>query len=214
MLTCLHGSILVQLILSRSVQLNESSCQKGMETCCNLSHKSILRYNWIDLITRTNYRTHVLKTYSDTSKTQDLINFFQLCTMELKACDNAQKAELFAQYFASVFSPSSDWNPSCIDINTPDKTISSFDCSEEMIQTILRNLDVSKSSGIDAIPGCFWKATSAVSHFLHQFFSKIQQTATFPESWNKAVVTPVWKKEDKRAVEKHSITATHRIKGL
>ena len=72
---------------------------------------------------------------------------------EITACDDAQKADLFAQYFSSVFSPSSDWNPPCIDINTPDKTISSFDCSEERIQSILKNLDVSKSSGIDAIPG-------------------------------------------------------------
>ena len=92
---------------------------------------------------------------------------------ELTACDDAQKAEHFAQYFSSVFSISPDWNPSCININTHDKTISSFDCSKERIQTILKNLDVSKSSGIDAIPGCFLKATSsAVSHSLHQIFSK------------------------------------------
>ena len=123
---------------------------------------------------------------------------------ELKACDDAQKAELFAQYFSSVFSLSSDWNPSSIEINSPDKTISSFDCSEERIQSILKNLDVSKSSGIDAIPGCFLKATSsAVSHSLHQIFTKIQQTATFPESWKMAVVIPVWKKDDKRAVKNH-----------
>ena len=123
---------------------------------------------------------------------------------EITTCDDAQKADLFDQYFSSVFSPSSDWNPPCIDINTPDKTISSFDCSEERIQSILKNLDVSKSSGFDTIPGCFLKATSsAVLHSLHQIFSKIQQTATFPESWKLAVVTPVWKKGDKRAVENH-----------
>ena len=61
---------------------------------------------------------------------------------ELTACDDAHKADLFAQYFSSVFSPSCDWNPSCVDINEPDKTISSFDCSEERIQSFPKNLDV------------------------------------------------------------------------
>ena len=121
---------------------------------------------------------------------------------ELTAGDDGEKLELFAQYFSNVFSSSSDWNPSCIDINTPDKIISSFDYSEERIKTILKNLDVSKSSGIGGIAGCFLKEkSSAVWHSLHQIFSKIQQTVTFPESWKLAVVTPVVKKGDKRAVE-------------
>ena len=74
-------------------------------------------------------------------------------------------------------------------------SIRDFDTSCERISHILKDLGISKSGGIDAIPACLLKnIPEQLSKSLSQVLYKNKQTGIFPDVWKTGMVCAIYKK--------------------
>ncbi|CAB4000221.1 Hypothetical predicted protein, partial [Paramuricea clavata] len=109
-----------------------------------------------------------------------------------------KKAELFNEYFASVFLPKStikNINQDCMNPKTCEK-ISSIEISECEVERYLNNLDTSKAYGPDGIPPRLLKECSKeISSSLCSLFNTSIETGRVPREWKKANVIPIHKKD-------------------
>ena len=94
-----------------------------------------------------------------------------------------KKAELFNEYFASVFLPNSSTNntkPDCMNPKTFEE-ISSIEISECEVEHYLNNLDTSKAYGPDGIPPRLLKECSKeISSSLCSLFNKSIESGRVP----------------------------------
>jgi hypothetical protein len=109
-----------------------------------------------------------------------------------------KKADLFNEYFASVFLPKStikNINLDCMNPKTCEE-ISSIEISECEVERYLNNLDTSKAYGLDGIPPRLLKECSKeTSSSLCSLFHKSIETGRVPREWKKANVIPIHKKD-------------------
>ena len=124
------------------------------------------------------YHKHILR-----SKNSPSSNTYNNVT----ATTPNKKAELFNEYFASVFLPKSSTNNRKLDCMNPKtfEEISSIEISECEVEHYLNNLDTSKAYGPDGIPPRLLKECSKeISSSLCSLFNKSSQVA-FQESGRK-----------------------------
>lgn len=114
-----------------------------------------------------------------------------LCINEVAVTDKAEIAEALNNYFYSVFTEDDGAAPSvpCCD-EIP--AISDLNVSEEGVLSLLLNLDVKKSPGIDTIPNAFLVRYSEwCAKYLTPIFNKSLEYAQLPQDWKYAKITPV-----------------------
>ena len=115
------------------------------------------------------------------------------------ADDDLSKANLFATYFASVYTHSTTFHQTSE--NSDVKVISDNLFSEKEVMTICKDLKINKSKGPDGLPPLlFKKICLSIPHSLCQLYRKILQTGIFPDLWKQAVVIPIFKKSSKSDV--------------
>ncbi|XP_055589490.1 uncharacterized protein LOC129741736 [Uranotaenia lowii] len=121
------------------------------------------------------------------------------------ATSSAEKCNLFAMHFSSVFS---DLSPTAdqifaavtrlpIDVLNLDV----FSISEEMVLEAIGKLKYTTSAGQDGIPACVLKKcrTLLVKPLTHIFNRSLEQQK-FPDLWKRSFMSPVYKKGDKQNI--------------
>ena len=135
------------------------------------------------------YHKHILR--SKNSPSSNTYNNVTATTPNIKA-------ELFNEYFASVFLPKSSTNNRKLDCMNPKtfEEISSIEISECEVEHYLNSLDTSKAYGPDGIPPRLLKECSKeISSSLCSLFNKSIETGRVPREWKKANVIPIHKKD-------------------
>ncbi len=107
---------------------------------------------------------------------------------------DAAKAELFNDFFASVYTRDRGTVPGFADkgFHTP---LNSVDINVTIVSKVLSKMPSKYSCGPDGIPSIFYKQCQNVLAFpLSILFARSLATAEIPEIWKRTVVVPVYKK--------------------
>ena len=122
-----------------------------------------------------------------------------------KASSSTDKAQLFNNFFASVFTVSPDIHDNDYDERKfTDNAISSLTCCEAEVEKLLVNLNVSKAHGPDGITARMLReAAPAISASLTKLFNLSIQNGQLPDDWKIGNITPVHKKGKKELVENY-----------
>ena len=114
------------------------------------------------------------------------------------------KAEIFNDYFSSQCTPFHN------DSNLPPFTkltnekIETLTISDDEIKLLLKNIDITKSTGPDNISATMLKMCGdTLVQPIRIIFLNIVKTGIYPSQWKKANVTPVHKKNDKQLVDNY-----------
>lgn len=116
------------------------------------------------------------------------------------ATDGLSIADLFAENFASVYSPISNIvpNPTYIHNTCNSNNLHHVTLSKTSIQRKLKNLDIAKGSGSDGIPPLFIReCAELLSEPLCMIFNRSLSEGIFPRIWKEAIVIPILKSGDK-----------------
>ncbi|XP_055604798.1 uncharacterized protein LOC129753030 [Uranotaenia lowii] len=132
----------------------------------------------------------------------------QLHLDDRTAVSPAEKCNLFAEHFSSVFSKQS---PTADQINAAIRrlpmdvlNLDVFVISEETVSESIRNLKYSTSAGQDGIPACVLKkCLPRLLKPLTYIFNQSIGLQQFPAMWKKSVMSPVFKKGDKQEVRNY-----------
>lgn len=115
---------------------------------------------------------------------------------DLEASDDFTKAELFNEYFASVFN---QLDQVTIDLNR--RELNTLNCNELKISKILNALDTNKSTGPDKIGNLLLKkCCDTLSKSLSLVFQTCTNKGIYPEYWKLSQVTPIFKDGNKANV--------------
>ena len=122
-----------------------------------------------------------------------------------KASSSTDKAQLFNNFFASVFTVSPDIHDNDYDERKfTDNAISSLTCCKAEEEKLLVNLNVSKAHGPDGITARMLReAAPAISASLTKLFNLSIQNGQLPDDWKIGNITPVHKKGKKELVENY-----------
>ena len=109
------------------------------------------------------------------------------------------KCKLFNDYFSNICNMEVP-NPCNLDLNEvishPDFDLSELDLTKQDIKDQLLILNSKKAYGWDKISPVFLKVDSTkIVNCLYNIFEFSLENGIFPESWKKAVVLPLYKKE-------------------
>ena len=106
-----------------------------------------------------------------------------------------EKAELFNDFFSSVFIQPTDY-PNLPYITTHvNPALAIPHISEEAVELILRELDPNKAVGPDGIPTVILKECwRTLVPSITKMFNNSLKTGTFPDCWKIANICPVFKK--------------------
>ncbi len=107
--------------------------------------------------------------------------------------DDTEKANLFNDYFGSVFEPDSTANLKV----TPEKVkpLSFLKFPPELVYFHLCSLPAKLSAGPDGLPSLFFrKLAFQLAEPLSSIFEVSFHTGTVPSDWSKSLVTPIYKK--------------------
>lgn len=120
------------------------------------------------------------------------------------ANDPVSICSVFSNYFHSVYEPA---DPIIIDDNDLNESCANLGCikfSDSEIRNALLSLDTKKGHGPDNIPPLFFKnLADKLTSPLHIIFNKSISENTFPDSWKKALVVPIFKSGDKSLVKNY-----------
>lgn len=109
--------------------------------------------------------------------------------------DPQEVAELFAETFQKVYVIEPNGPLPAINIASPPELIEDIDFHESTVLHILLSLDVNKSIGSDGIPNILLKeCANKLSPILAKVFRSSMDSGRLPQSWNEAIVTPIFKK--------------------
>ena len=112
-----------------------------------------------------------------------------------------RKAEMFNEYFHSVFAPKVDYN---LNIPVSNVSITNFIISKGKLRSIISDLDVSKTRGPNGYPPSFFvNSGEGMIHALHLLLKNIKRLRKIPKCWKRAVVSPIHKKGEKFLVENY-----------
>ena len=117
----------------------------------------------------------------------------------VKAVSSSDKASILNEYFFSCFNtclpPLSEENHIH---STPSSCPKSFLIAEEYVATVLLNLDVSKSTGVDGISAKMLKQTAlSIAPSLTKLFNLSITTGCFPEDWKIVRIVPIPKVDNR-----------------
>ena len=116
---------------------------------------------------------------------------------------DTDKANLFNNWFASVYNIATQLLESDELVNTEPRIItSSIHFSVRDIVKILSNLNVNKSRGPDNIPNIFLKkCAESLAPSIYLLLRTAANKHKFPSAWKDATIVPLFKKGDKSCVE-------------
>ena len=111
-----------------------------------------------------------------------------------------EKAELFNQYFQSVFSK----NHHDYTLTEGQPKLSMINFSELEIQLVLQSLDESKAKGLDRMGNNLLKKLSdSLPKSLHLIFNTIANKCYFPSFWKTSEIIPIFKEGNKQLVDNY-----------
>ena len=121
----------------------------------------------------------------------------------MHANSNTDIANMFNEYFVSIFSSDSDvafeHRDRLHNVEFEDITL-----SEEEVLAVIMNLDHNKAHGPDNIPARLLKETAAqIAPSLCSLFNKSLRIGVVPDDWKLANVVPVYKHGEKAEVENY-----------
>ena len=120
----------------------------------------------------------------------------------ITASNDKEKAQLFNNYFYSVFS--ADDNLSTFVSTTSPNTIEDIVITEPDVLDILQSLDVNKACGIDSIsPKIFRYCALPLLKPICHLFSVSLSTSDIPTEWRTHCVVPIYKSGDKSLVSNY-----------
>jgi len=109
-----------------------------------------------------------------------------------------EKAELWSDFFASVFTSEELSNIPLMDEKPFVAPLDRIYINEEEVEKELKNLKVDKSPGPDAIhPKVLHECVNAIKAPLTKIFQKSLDEGRVPTSWKLANITPIYKKGEK-----------------
>ena len=122
------------------------------------------------------------------------------------ASSHAEAANLFADFFGSVYTPRVGavpaQNPSSSSYN--DVSIHSVSISFGQIFSKLYSLDTSKGRGFDGVPPLFLKQCRFIlARPLWHIFNSSLAKGIFPAAWKTTLITPVFKAGDRSDVRNY-----------
>ncbi len=117
--------------------------------------------------------------------------------------ENTDIANMFNQYFASIFTKDQDGSFEQKDIShNIIPIIDNVTLSEEDIVAVIKNLDSNKAQGPDGIPVRLLKETAMqIAPSLRVLYNKSLKVGVLPDEWKLANVVPVHKHGEKSHVE-------------
>ena len=122
----------------------------------------------------------------------------------ISATTNSDKAELFNQFFHSVFSSTTFTLPPTSCLPTPSKSLSVIEISESDIMEVLKHLDPSKAHGPDSIgPNILKYCSSALCVPLLHLFTQCVKQHNIPCEWKLHLISPIYKAGDKTSVRNY-----------
>ena len=120
----------------------------------------------------------------------DLLDDSNVCISE-----EADKAELFNNYFCSVFTREDSLSLPSFSVSGTIPPIDTISISLDAIHQKLSNINVSKSPGPDGWPPAVLKGIAdSISLPLFLIFTKSLEHGVVPSSWKRGYVTPIFKK--------------------
>ena len=126
----------------------------------------------------------------------------EMCYGELKATNNIDKANLFNQYFYSVFLQDQGNDYTCPP--NYDHPLHDIEISTMEVHDILSTLDITKAAGIDGISPRILRhcASSLLTPICHLFISSIT-TGNIPTEWCTHCIIPIHKSGNKTLVNNY-----------
>ena len=125
--------------------------------------------------------------------------------------EDKQKAEIFNQYFSSVFTDEETSNIPSIEVEGDFPTLDSISFTTEDIVSLLDKLGTSKAAGPDGIHSKVLKeCKSQIAPALSLIYGQSLQEAVIPTQWKEAHVKPIFKKGKKKQAKNYrpvSLTA-------
>ena len=150
----------------------------------------------------TNKDTKIFRYIKEFSKSHNLPP--ELHNDSITANTDLDKAELFNQYFHSIFSQSNFNLPDTSNLPVPGKCLGSIHFTVQEVLEALNNLDPNKASGIDNIPPTVLKHCAfALAIPIHHLFMTSITSGTIPSEWKLHKITAVPKSGDKTSVKNY-----------
>ena len=114
------------------------------------------------------------------------------------------KANLFNDFFQSVFKSSNIPPPDSNSLPTPPITLDNISITEDDVYIALANLDESKATGPDGIPARVLKYCSCVlASPIRHLFSQCILQSYLPKEWKIHQIVPVFKSGDRSSVKNY-----------
>ena len=133
---------------------------------------------------------HVRASYASKSRVTSIFD-----ANGVMSINDENTADIFNNYFASVFNIVHDSIP---DISTPARsssTLNTFSVSLKEVSRVIKSVPAYSSPGPDGISNILLKqGGSFLLLLVYDLFSLILSTETLPAEWKKAVVVPIFKK--------------------
>ena len=108
------------------------------------------------------------------------------------------------QYFSVFTKERTDNLPDITAKTLKTDKITNFNIEEAEVLKLLKNLEVNKSPGLDQIhPRVLKEAADILAHPLTLIYKKSVQTGQLPRNWLDAVITPIFKKDNKTLPENY-----------
>ena len=118
--------------------------------------------------------------------------------------DDLHKAEMFNDYFQSVFLQDKGQKLNLRCKVKSDETLDEIVISQNAILKILSELNPKKSSTPEAIPSFVLKKIgTSISKFLYILFNASLQSGVIPHQWKTALIVPVFKKGSRYSVNNY-----------
>ena len=176
------------------------------------SSESLLQANIAEA--KLNYESHLVSTFA-ANKNYKIFNYMHCLTTHnslpatirsdsSEASSDMEKANLFNQYFHSVFTRRNYSLPSLQDFPVNGVSISEITFSESDVYEVLAALDPNKAMGIDGIgPNVLKYCAISLCRPIHHLFSLCVRLHSIPAEWCLHCIIPIFKSGDKSLVHNY-----------
>ena len=160
---------------------------------CRREFKSMMRMKIRDNLYCTDDNNVITKKFwahvKNTSKCNRISEIVR-CKNEISS-NTKTKADMFNSFFYDQFSEPSSYD---IHIDFDIDGEEYIDFSTERVNQLLKDININKACGLDAIPGIVLKhCSSSISAPLSRLFKSIYDTGLVPNEWKEANVVPLHK---------------------